>query len=558
MPVENPNLSQTRNSGLRELSQGVIGPITEKLFQSGIKNPDIFTAGGVLVVGLGSLAAAIRNPNARFTSLIAATTVGLGSLMDAFDGSLARYKDRLYPGSVNFSLGQLKDFASDRIQESMMALSRMHTAHKRGHDFGKVAAATAAVTSPWPSLARGIAEWAGKPVPEGGKGIPGLMGTRSGRVVLGTTALAFPRTQPFLDTITTVSNIFTTVQRLNTAFNPNQPAILSEKVRKDARTRTLVAAGIGLLAVGATAVIYRRMRQDLEAKPDFIELDREFVRIIRTVEQISNAGCLDHRFVGGVFSNLLNPNTTYEIDPKTSTVVLKDFTRLLMLRPDGTPADLDMISFCPDPKQTQESIGAFMSMIREADRNGKPFPYISLEPTVYPSWKNRKRPLQLVTTFDVDAKGVTSLNYGGLSTLSQPIKPESIEPWRVIAGDLRFTTLNPIALLYCYELRYPSGIKRKDKEKPAGQPNGKSKLELLGELAEAVQQTGLEAGIDYYGRYHEWRQYIGRLQHSHDPLIRAKAFITGTYWDTVGTSCSHGSIPLVGRFLSRLSNHWNG
>lgn len=262
MSVEKVNLPNPRNSEFRRLSRGVIEPVVKKLFNLGIQNPDMLTAAGTLIVTLGAYLAAKRERTDRLSSLLVVTTVGVGSLFDAFDGALARYKDRLNPGSVDFSSGQLKNVASDRVQEFAMAISRMYTAQNRRHNIGEAMAIAAAVTNPLPSLARATAEMSGKTVPETGKGVFGLIGTRIGRSVSGTVALAVPQTQLFLDALTAVSNTYTTIQRLRVALDTNQPSILLTITRQEAQTRALVLTALEISTIGTTAMIYEKMHSD--------------------------------------------------------------------------------------------------------------------------------------------------------------------------------------------------------------------------------------------------------------------------------------------------------
>ncbi len=259
MAISIESVTETRNSPIRKVTAETINTITRKLHESlpGLTANDI-TILGVAGTAIGSTIAAIRRGDHsardnRLTAVSLATTVA-SQLGDAFDGPMARL--RIRKGGTPDPNGPFIDVASDRTGELLSALSRSISAEKRHDTIGTIAALAAATTSPWPSTARALAETKGVAVPENGKGIIGLAGTRLGRAFLAILGMEFPEihgvpVQVIADVLSATANAITTAQRLKAI--KSTPATLSPEIQNDAKKRLKLLVVIG--AVSATAAV---------------------------------------------------------------------------------------------------------------------------------------------------------------------------------------------------------------------------------------------------------------------------------------------------------------
>jgi hypothetical protein len=259
MGIRIESVTETRNSPIRKVTAETINIITRKLHESlpGLTANDI-TILGVAGTAIGSAIAAFRrgdhSPRDNALTAVSITTTIASQLGDAFDGPMARL--RIREGGAPDPNGQFIDVASDRAGELLSALSRSISAEKRHDTLGKIAALTVAVTSPWPSTARAMAEAKGVAVPENGKGIIGLAGTRLGRAFLGILALEFPEIhgvpiQVIADALSAAANSITTAHRLKEI--KMTPATLSQEIQNDAKKRLKLLVVIG--AISATAAV---------------------------------------------------------------------------------------------------------------------------------------------------------------------------------------------------------------------------------------------------------------------------------------------------------------
>lgn len=292
-----------------------------------------------------------------------------------------------------------------------------------------------------------------------------------------------------------------------------------------------------------------------------LSADELFLQAILNVQRLGEEYEIDHRFVGGTITDLLNSQTAVSFDHKNRVMRLKNYNPPAMFRSsDGTIKDVDLICFCPDLQRFQEFTRQLKEQTNQARIVERPRPHISVEPTFYnPHWPERKRWRQFVTTFDVDKTGALSLNFG---QIHQSISWESVAPWQVKLDrdGVYFTTLNPYAHALCYLLRVPSGIKRKDKEifPDSARPTGRgSKVSLLMNLAHQADIDGKPRGYQYKdGHYQPWVEYIKKLLKQPDPLTAFKARFTRAYWDGPGEAIAHGRGAF--RTLSTLSNRMSG
>lgn len=250
---DQPNpITETRNSWIREKTKGTFEGLAEEIHNHfPFISPTHVNIAGVIGVKFASeWAKKINTENTDIAlkqkltrQLLVAAALGITNLFDAVDGPLARLKNKLNPGSIDFDLGDKLDASVDRIEEYIMGANRIKTAKKNGHKVDELAAFTATITNPFPSVFRAKSEAKGVIVPEGGKSLLGFFGTRVGRAITSIAAAACPEIkikgiripiQTPLDIATTISNVKTIVERFNYSQQPDNipPELSPEKLKK--------------------------------------------------------------------------------------------------------------------------------------------------------------------------------------------------------------------------------------------------------------------------------------------------------------------------------------
>lgn len=259
-------ISETRNSPIRNKVSGFTSAVARFICD---RTPNL-TANRIGLLGNGLVTlGAIRQ------SLL---LIAIGSLMDAIDGPVARETEERFPGSVDFKKGELFDTLSDRYQEAFLSNERIVSAHQRNDRIGGFAALASAITSSLPSIARAFSESQEKVVPESGKGILGLIGTRPGRAALGAIATVLPEykgipVQTGLDILMTVANIKTTSDRLKTAFSDKEK-LLPDQKKHDAKVRLTALGLFGALTTGVSLLNYFVLNRKEQPKAEEGESDK--------------------------------------------------------------------------------------------------------------------------------------------------------------------------------------------------------------------------------------------------------------------------------------------
>jgi phosphatidylglycerophosphate synthase len=169
-----------------------------------------------------------KNPR-KWVKAVAGVVKGAGYSLDGLDGALARQINKITPGTINTSSGAVNDLINDRAQEAGLASMRAVSAHERGSKIGVAAARLFEVTSIIPSAVRARLNKNGETPDEVGN-FGAFLGSRPGRMILGEIGSAFPRVQPFTDTIGTGANGYAIYYRLVSTGN----GLLSESDRATA------------------------------------------------------------------------------------------------------------------------------------------------------------------------------------------------------------------------------------------------------------------------------------------------------------------------------------
>lgn len=251
--------------------------------------------------------------------------------------------------------------------------------------------------------------------------------------------------------------------------------------------------------------------------------------MVAAIENYASEHTLDHRFVGGLsYGGLLNDKTTYKIDVEGRSIKLTDHNPLLLLRPDKSVRDIDLI-LCSYQPEKIPPLKKFLNKLKWQVRMKLGYtPPVSFE-GIAPYGSTPQGLMQYVTTLQVKDGDIFLV----FDKIRQHITHRSLEPWNIVLDDgTTYTTRNPIADYYAYQFRSPAGVKPKDI----------TKLIHLKKLTDAVIEAGRKYGIDYTSDdyFAPWQEYINKLENSTLPSVRSKRFLTQLYWKTIGTTLAHG------------------
>ncbi|MBP7740579.1 CDP-alcohol phosphatidyltransferase family protein [Candidatus Woesebacteria bacterium] len=175
-----------RNSKLRDLVATPVRRTVEFLDEKAPwLTPNMITVlgtTGILALSIYTASLEKKGKIDSKTSIKLLTAFLVLSITDALDGGLARLK--IAKGQAhNPESGQLIDTISDRMQEAFSEWLLMYRANENGDIAGMTAALATALTNPLSSLFRAWAEAEGVVVPESGKSLFDLFGTRVGKVI---------------------------------------------------------------------------------------------------------------------------------------------------------------------------------------------------------------------------------------------------------------------------------------------------------------------------------------------------------------------------------------
>lgn len=240
------NVDAARNGYLRRATVSGFRKVAEKIHTNfPTVSPNHVTLIGLGIEVLGTRLAELqsRKENPSKGVLVSASilkSVGYG--LDGVDGPLSKFKPQ-----HNTDVGQILDYAVDRIEESDAAFSRARGATTQ---VGRLAGWGVAVTCNMPGIARALTEEKGKVVPEHGRNALELFGTRPGRVLLDMVATFLPQVQTGIDILGTSANVYSTVRRVQDGQNANGTDVLSQEKRDQAKARRKVLSAL-LIANGA-------------------------------------------------------------------------------------------------------------------------------------------------------------------------------------------------------------------------------------------------------------------------------------------------------------------
>lgn len=274
--------------------------------------------------------------------------------------------------------------------------------------------------------------------------------------------------------------------------------------------------------------------------PHTEQTNQSYLDAILSIEQTCKTFGIDHRFVGGTLTDLLNTETQARIDYNNRRIYLTDYTPPQMFRSDSTVKDVDLICF-PSRKSSFELAKYSLSEHeRRGRKDGKKYPSVSIEPARGGEFPSANPLLQVVSGIERDGTD-TWLTF---DYMRQRIDPETLAAWKIVLtenGNASFTTLNPYAHILRYAMRVPSGIKKKDKSFSFdGEGNRFNKIMLMKRLAVQVKDEGEKYGVDYKELFRPWGDFIIAMRFDQSQSVAAKRAITQGYWDSIGTAIAHG------------------
>ena len=253
-----------RNSEYRELSESLLGrPV--KLFHRrfrGVKADHVSIAGALFsMAGIHLMESQHRAQKYSPKHTLAAVgLVGVGMLLDLFDGKLARViRQEMTEEKEKYEdekKGQAKDPLFDGVTETFQLLESAYTAHELGNRIGVKAAIFNLVTSNIPRTFKAVAGIIKKSVPETYKWYdPRIFGVSLGRKAPNNLSTFVHEAGVASNVTAGLANIEVAVERLSVVFNPDVKPTLSSKEADFALTRakylgiqSLVNLGVGFVA----------------------------------------------------------------------------------------------------------------------------------------------------------------------------------------------------------------------------------------------------------------------------------------------------------------------
>src|SRR3989338_10182152 len=178
-------------------------------------------------------------------------------------------------------------------------------------------------------------------------------------------------------------------------------------------------------------------------------IDYHSLAVLLQVQRLAERYHLDHRFVGGTISDLLAPETTFDIDPTNNVIRLEQYRDPCLIRPsDRTVSDIDLVVFTPFSANVL-SFREELKQYRHQQRLPFDFPHVGIGRTRYPESGRRFSPLQLTSGIDADNEGNIHFVLGSVRV---PIDGRSVAPWEYRFGDNVVTGFGPLQHYYRYKM----------------------------------------------------------------------------------------------------------
>lgn len=260
-----------RNNPLRIYAKKIIRPVLPMFTGLKLCADDLSAISIALAADGSNIARKITpfeaNPGTRSG---AAAKLLLAAAFDGVDGELSRYQEDLGIIRRRFPWisGEKVDALSDRIQETLMGLSRIDQAFRRKNLYAVTAAIASTLTNPLASSVRSYAEWKGVSVGEKPKGFVAKAGDRTGRALVGIPSTVSPEFQPIGDSLVAAGNIKNAADRWYCFQERKEKGCsLSPATRQNGKERFFINLGYAVLNTAViTAFAVKRYRQEYGGK----------------------------------------------------------------------------------------------------------------------------------------------------------------------------------------------------------------------------------------------------------------------------------------------------
>lgn len=104
------------------------------------------------------------------------------------------------------------------------------------------------------------------------------------------------------------------------------------------------------------------------------------IDVLSKAEEIFREAGTDHRFVGGVITNLVGVDTGVIINAEHRIALFTSNKEPSLIRNDGSVRDLDAIGFSPFPDSYKEAMRLLREEAVRSRKQDLPYPPISIEP----------------------------------------------------------------------------------------------------------------------------------------------------------------------------------
>jgi len=285
--------------------------------------------------------------------------------------------------------------------------------------------------------------------------------------------------------------------------------------------------------------------------------EQRYIRILGMVEQACVRHNLDHRFLGGSFTDFLGLQTKLISNSTTRTIFLEQPNSISMDDSKKYIKDIDLLTFTNDEKAVLQAREEFEQWAQEAKRDNLPFPRIEIKPVRHPGWPTQGIIKEFANSFlsnlYVDNSGRLIVKY---CDVEQEIPWDTIQGWRVrLDAETEITTFHPYAHALTYGLFIPGEARKKDRQVRIDSITGKqySKNSLLFRFAQESIEQGRKDGVNYDEIYKSWFEFIRRVKEEGNWLTQLKLETVRAYWETIGTQLSHGK-GLPSRIKDKMHN----
>ncbi len=231
------------------------------------------------------------------------------------------------------------------------------------------------------------------------------------------------------------------------------------------------------------AVFYPRSKE-----PGRTAETNHYIKILGLVEQVCKRYHLNHRFVGGSFTDFLGIDTNMTVDSTSRKIYLRNPNAATIKYSNKYIKDIDLLTFTEDKDYIIQAKRDLGTLADEARRKyNYQFPRITVKSVSYPEWEDKSTVKEFLSSF------LSSLYVNrerklfiGYCDIFQQIPWVTAQPWKLkLDEDTEITTFYPHAHALTYGLFIPGGFRKKDRQIKTDCKTGRqfSKFSVLFSLA---------------------------------------------------------------------------